>query len=101
MFPMAYSGARGTLIYEKINYDSANILALTYPFHHTVEPYCLSHFEKAKRIKGVQFVETSPFNYAGASGKGKMFFKQKLYVQIANTHRWAQSHTNTQPMLYF
>ncbi len=30
---------------QDINYDSDNILALTYPFCHTVEPYFLSHFE--------------------------------------------------------
>jgi hypothetical protein len=30
---------------QDISYDSANILALNYPFRHTVEPYFLSHFE--------------------------------------------------------
>ncbi len=49
----------------------------------------------------MKFVETSPNNYAGASGKGNMFFTQKLCVQSANTHRPPQSHTNTQPMLSF
>jgi hypothetical protein len=30
---------------QDINYDSANILALTNPFRHTDEPYFHSHFE--------------------------------------------------------
>jgi hypothetical protein len=53
---------------------------------HTVETYCLSHFEWAQRIKGVKFVETSPINYAGASGKGNMFLTQKLYGLPIDSH---------------
>jgi hypothetical protein len=30
---------------QDVNYDSANILALTYPFRQTVESNFLSHFE--------------------------------------------------------
>jgi hypothetical protein len=49
----------------------------------------------------LRLVQPSPINYAGASRKGNMFFTQKLYVQIANTHGMPQSQTKTQPMLSF
>jgi hypothetical protein len=46
----------------------------------------------------VKIGETSPINYAGASGKGNMLFTQNLHVQMANSHRSPLSETNTQPM---
>jgi hypothetical protein len=73
---------------QEINYGCDNILAQTFPFRHTVGPYCLcefSHLEKAKRIEG----------------KGNRFFTQKLHVHLANSHRSPQSQTNTQPMPAF
>ncbi len=57
-------------------------------------PYCLcefSHLEKAKRITGVKFVETSPINKPVERRKGYTFFTQKLHVQMANSHRSQQS----------
>ncbi len=54
--PPKKSAIGSALPIQDINYESANILALTCSFRHTVGPYCLcefSHLEKAKRIKGL------------------------------------------------
>ncbi len=67
---------------QEINYGSANtILAQTSSFRHyywALLSLWILHLEQAKRIQGVKFVETSPINEAGASGKG-FFFIQKMF----------------------
>jgi hypothetical protein len=58
---------------QDINYDSANILALTCPFR-----LCeFSHLEKAKRMKGVKFVETSPIYYSAEQAEKEICFLYK------------------------
>jgi hypothetical protein len=47
------------------------------------------------------FVETSPINYAGKSGKRNRYFIQKLHLQMANSYRWPQSQTDVQLIVSF
>ncbi len=87
---------RSALPIQEVNYGSANILAQTFPFRHTV--VFTSWIGKAGQ-RG-EICRESPINKAVASGKNT-FFTQKLHIQMANGHRSPQSQTNTQPMPFF
>jgi hypothetical protein len=89
---------------QDINYDSTNILALTFPYRYTVGPYFVFvSFHILNRQSGSKGRNLSIHRQLImlVQGRGNMFFTQKLHVQMANSHRSPLSQTNTQPMPYF